>query len=313
MSTSDRRSGSSGASKKRRSVYVSSAQHGRAGQGARRAGGQAPTGTRASRAVDPHADSPARREAEARRIERERRAAAARRAARLRVAAVIAVAAAVIGLCVTVYRSPLFAIGRVEVVGARNLSSARVRALAAVPPDATLIRFPADAVAARVASDPWVAEVSVSRLFPDGMRIRVTERVPLALVDAGSVFWLADGNGYIIAQRTAESTATLPVVRDVPGLDLRAGRRTTSEPLLNALKVLGGISSALRSQVRLITAPSIDGTTLLTRDRVEIVFGEASDVALKDERARMILDEQRGRVVSIDVRTVDRPTWRGLK
>jgi len=158
-----------------------------------------------------------------------------------------------------------------------------------------------------------VDAVSVSRVFPDGMRIRVTERQPVALVDAGKVFWLIDAGGFVIAQRSTEDTSSFPVIRDVPGLDPKAGRKSSSEPLLNAVKVLGGMSPDIVSTVNAISASTIDGTTLFTKDRIEIVVGEASDLDMKSTLALRILKEQRGKVVSIDVRTIDRPTWRGLK
>jgi cell division protein FtsQ len=219
---------------------------------------------------------------------------------------------AVIGGCVAVYRSPLFAVRRIEVVGNVRLSSQAVRGLARVPTDSTLIRFPADAVAERVAKDPWVASVTVSRLFPDGMRIRIVERQPVAMVDAGATLWLVDSTGMVMAQRSSEQTASVVVVRDVPGLDPKPGRRTTSEALMNAIGVLEGISDRLRAMIGSISAPSIDGTTLYTREKVEIVFGDAAEARVKDALVLRILDEHRGKVVSIDVRTVDRPTWRGL-
>lgn len=81
---------------------------------------------------------------------------------------------------------------------------------------------------------------------------------------------------------------------------------------MNAIAVLEGVSARLRSEIVSISAPTIDGTTLYTSDRVEIVFGDAADARTKDLLVLKILDEHRGKVVSIDVRTIDRPTWRGL-
>lgn len=231
---------------------------------------------------------------------------------RIRAAAVVLAVLAVVGSCVALYRSPLFTVSRVEVEGADNLGAERVTALARVPSDASLLRFPADAVAARVGTDPWVESVTVSRVFPDGMRIRVVERRPVAMVDAQTTFWLIDATGMVIAKRSAEQTSAAIVIRDVPGLDLKPGRRTVSEPLLNAVKVLNGLSTDVISQVKSVSAPTVDGTTLFTRDKVEIVIGQAAEIAKKDALVRRILDEQRGKVVSIDVRTTDRPTWRGL-
>ena len=256
--------------------------------------------------------SAAQRAAESRRSEREVRHAVERRTARIRAVSVVIAVIAVVAGCWMLYSSSLFAVTRVEVAGTKNLSAERVRALARVPAGATLLRFPADAVAERVRADPWVASVTVARLFPDGMRIRVVEREPVAMVDNGATFWLVDRTGMVIAQRSAEQTATYVVVRDVPGLDPRAGRRTTSEPLLNAVRVLTGLSDAIVSQVKSVSAPTVDGTTLYTEQRIEIVIGQASELKKKSELVLTILREQHGKVVSIDVRTTDRPTWRGL-
>jgi cell division protein FtsQ len=235
-----------------------------------------------------------------------------RRALRLRAVLVGAAIVALLVSCVVLYRSDLFAVSRIEVVGNVHLSADAVRALARVPADATLIRFPAAGVAQRVGADAWVAEVTVSRVFPDAMRIRVVERRPAAMVDAGAALWLVDGTGMVLAKRSIEQTASSVVVRDVPGLDLKVGQRTTSGPLLNAIAVLEGLSQQLRDRVGSVSAPTEDGTTLYTKDKVEIVFGAAADVRAKDALVRRILEEQAGKVVSIDVRTVDRPTWRGL-
>ncbi len=312
MSTSDRRSDSSGASKKRRNVYISTAPKDGARTGAGRHDAPRAKGPRAVQADSSRA-SAARERAALLKAQRETRISAQHRARRLRVAGITAVVVAVLVACVALYNSPLFSISTVEVVGATHVSADAIRVLARVPKDATLIRFPADAVAERVATNPWVASVSVSRVFPSGMRIRIVERIPVAIVDAGSKMWLMEGTGTTIAPSSSETSGTLPLVSDVPGLDLKAGRRTTSEPLLNAMRVLTGISPALRAMVRGVAAPTIDGTALTTADHVEIVIGEAVDLLTKDALARRILTEQQGKVVSIDVRITDRPTWRGLK
>ncbi|MDO8915381.1 MAG: FtsQ-type POTRA domain-containing protein [Coriobacteriia bacterium] len=254
----------------------------------------------------------AEREAHERRSARDAKLVTQRRKVQVRAAAVVLVVLGVVAGCGALYRSPLFKVTRVEVVGAAHVGAGRIRTLAAVPSDATLIRFPADAVAGRVGKDPWVASVTVSRLFPDGMRIRVIERQPVAMVDVGQTLMLVDSTGMVLGKRSVEQTSTAIVIRDVPGLDLKAGRRTTSEPLLNAIAVVGSLSDALRARIGSVSAPTIDATTLYTRDRIEIVFGEVAGASTKDALIQRILDEHRGKVVSIDVRTIDRPTWRGL-
>ena len=308
-----------GTSKKRDSVFISTASRDRAAARAERARTASKSGTR--RAGKPASDNrrggkpsnEARALAEARKVQREGRLAGERRAVRLRAVGIVAAVVLVIAGCIAIYNSSLFKITNIEVVGAVHITAERVKSLAAIPADATLIRFPADGVVARVKADPWVDSVTVSRVFPSGMRIRVTERVPVAIVNAGVGKWLIDGTGAVIATPSVSASGSLPVIRDVPGLDLKPGRRTVSEPLLNAVAVLAGISRPLAAIVTAVSAPSIDGATLITTGRVEIVIGQAADLAKKSELASIILREQKGKVVSIDVRVIDRPTWRGLK
>jgi cell division protein FtsQ len=332
-STSGPRSGSSGDSTKRsgesrrESVYIGARNRDRSLEElrastardanpddtrSRTVTGRARRDDRRSGAGEGRPKTRAEREAHERRESRDAKLTSQRRRIQIRAAAAVLLVIGVLAGCTALYRSPLFAVKRVEVVGAAHVGADRVRTLAAVSEDVTLIRFPAEEVARRVAKDPWVASVTVSRLFPDGMRIRVVERQPVAMADVGQTLWLVDSTGMVIAKRSVEQTSTAIVIRDVPGLDLKAGRRTTSEPLLNAIAVVVAISDRLRSMIGSVSAPTIDGTTLYTRDRVEVVFGDAAEAQAKDALVQRILDEHRGRVVSIDVRTVDRPTWRGL-
>lgn len=233
--------------------------------------------------------------------------------ARLKVGAVVAVVVLVVVGAVSLYRSSIFAVSSVEVVGNEQLSTDQVLERAAVPADATLLRFPADEVRERLVSDPWISDAVVTRDFPDTMRIRLTERVPAAYVDVGEeAFWLVDLAGFAIARQTPDTTATLVVVRDIEDAALEAGARSESETLLNALRVWQGLSSDLAAQVRAVSAPTVDKTTLITVDDIEILVGSADDIGKKDLIAREILREHAGVVVYVNVRTVDRPTWRGL-
>ena len=220
---------------------------------------------------------------------------------------------AVAGSGVAVYRSSLFTIETVEIVGASRLPRGEVLDMIALPDDATLLRYPAARIAESIGSSPWVAQVTVSRNYPDTLRVRIVEREPVALADTGAAsFWLVDSSGFVIAEQTPDTTSTLMVVRDLEGLELSAGFPSDSAALENAIRVWRGIGPELRARTRAISAPSVDKTALLTTDDIEIFIGSADDLDKKDRVIRRILAEQAGKVVYVNVRTVDRPTWRGL-
>ena len=224
----------------------------------------------------------------------------------------ILVVAIVAGL-VALYQSSIFSVDQVEVIGNEIVTTQRVLEIAAVPPDATLLRFPATSVKERLQSDPWIAEATVTRDFPDTMRIRVAERQPFALLDQGAEsFWVLDFAGFFIAEETPDASSTLVIVRDIEGVTPELGTKTDSDVLQNALAIYGGLSPDTREMIRAVSAPSIDKTTLITHSDIEILVGSAEDIQRKDRVARQILREQEGSVLYINVRTVDRPTWRGI-
>lgn len=250
--------------------------------------------------------------ARGKRDERERRAAEIRRKRQVRIALVLAVAVTIVGGAVALYRSQLFEIRSIEVIGAERLTPAAVRARAAVPDGATLLRFPARDIKERLLSYAWIEDAQVTRSFPDALRIRIVEREPVAVVDTGDKFWVVDTTGVVLGEQSLEETTTLPIVRDIPGLGLKAGTSADSEVLANSLKILAGIGPELRQKIRALSAPSIDETMLLTTDSVEIIFGKAEEVEKKELIILRILREQSGSVVTIDVRSTDRPISRGL-
>ncbi|MDZ4177649.1 MAG: FtsQ-type POTRA domain-containing protein [Coriobacteriia bacterium] len=251
--------------------------------------------------------------ARSKRLQREKRIAAQRTRINVNLILILAGVIGVILLIVGIYRSDLFSIQVVDVTGNTRLTADEVRGLAAVPQDATLLRFDGASVQERVEDSPWVAEAAVSREFPDTVRIRVDERVPFALVDAGgATYFVVDSIGHVLAEQTPDETVTVVVIRDVEDLELSVGSRAPSAALRNALAVWEGLGPELRARTRTISAPTVDRTTLITNEDIEIIIGSAEGVERKDTVARSILAEQAGSVVYINVRTVDRPTWRGL-
>jgi cell division protein FtsQ len=311
-SNSKRRSNSSDRSKTRRRVSIGSTEAEKRHKTSRPA--QAERGSSASAPKRKKSSPAADRRATAKREERERRLASQLRTRRLKIAGLVLLVGAVFYGVYSLYTSQLFAVETIEIVGTERLTQDRVLELAAVPQDATLLRFPGEDVTQRLEEDPWIQSATVSRDFPDGMRVRVVERRPAAYVDLGEEsVWVIDPSGVIIAEQSATETETLVVIRDLQPIEPEPGVRTGSEPLLNAIAVWEGLSPELRAMTRVISATSIDKTALITVDEVEILVGSAEEIETKDVIAREILADNGDAVVYVNVRTVERPTWRGVE
>jgi len=225
--------------------------------------------------------------------------------------ALVAIVLALWGI-VAFWRAPILQIKQVEVSGNKHLSNAAVLKLAAIPPDATLMRFDSGAAETRLMRNPWVASATVTRRLPGVATVAVDERTAAAVIDAGGTnLWLVDGDGVWLGKLTSKDSTGLVTVRDIEALKPKAGERTKSAEVRNALAVIRGLSPEMKEQLKTISAPTIDKTALITKSDIQIMVGSAEDIAKKDRVARKILEEERG-AVYVNVRVVDRATWRGL-
>ena len=246
------------------------------------------------------------------RDERERRRRGLARRRLLVVLALGALVSAIVWGLVGLWRGPVFSIKKVVVVGTTRLTRAAVIKEAAIPSDATLLRLSAKGIEDRLTSDPWVASAHVSRTFPSTLVVTIVERTPAALVDAGgTALWLVDKDGYWLGPRSANGTGAIVTIRDIMELAPKAGTRSSSSELRNALAVLAGLSEQLRAMIKTISAPTVDTTALITTGDIQIFVGGSDNIAKKDLIARDILSRQK-KVVYVNVRVVERPTWRGL-
>jgi len=213
---------------------------------------------------------------------------------------------------VALWRAPIFQIEQIEVRGNSHLSKAAVLKLAAIPEDATVLRFDAKAAETRLLRDPWIATAEVTRRLPGVATIVVSERSAAAVIDAGGTnLWLVDAEGYWLGLSKSADSTGLVTVRDIETLKPKAGERTNSAEVRNALAVIKGLSPEMKEQLKTISAPTIDKTALITASDIQIMVGSAEDIVKKDRVARKILADQQG-VVYVNVRVVDRATWRGL-
>lgn len=169
--------------------------------------------------------------------------------------------------------SSWFAVRQVSVSGESRLTGQQVLAAAGVVPGTPLARLDTAAIAGRVRRLAPVAAVSVTRDWPHGVRLRVTERQAVAGVLQGSAITLLDARGVAFASGGSfpPGVVTLAVAQPGPG-----------DPSTRAaLAVLDVLPAALRSQLRSLSAASPEQVQLLLRDGRTVVWGGAEGAAQK--------------------------------
>jgi len=199
-----------------------------------------------------------------------------------------------------VFFSSVLAVSSVEVVGTDVLTVDEVRAAAAVPEGEPLARVDLDAVGLRVDALSAVAEVEVSRAWPDQIRVEVVEREVVAVVARGQSLRGIDGEG-VEFRRYDEVPEGLPLI----DLEPEAGDETVRE----AAKLVAAMPASTATKVETITASSVDEITLVLRDGATVVWGSADESVAKGEVLDVLLNGDVEASV-YDVSVPGRPTTR---
>ncbi len=248
-----------------------------------------------------------RRWAEARRAEGRRR---------LRVLLVGAGTVLALGAVFGALNSPLFAVRRVVLVGNRHTPRSQVLRAAGLRPGQTLM---IDAVSARavraVDALAWVQNVSFVRRWPWSVVVKVQERSPAALVNAGSAGTVdvVDRTGRVLEAVPARSAPALPVVTGAtgaaPGQDVKPAPPVGGSELDELLQAAAAAPRALaRDHVRFAYSSDRGLVAYWRPAGAEVVLGSASELRFKLE----VLAELASRVnlsgySLVDLTVPDRP------
>jgi cell division protein FtsQ len=125
----------------------------------------------------------------------------ARHRRQVRTAVIVAAFIVAAGLAVLTLYSPFLDVDHIRVNGARRLEERDIRAATGVQNGDALWFVDTAEVTRRLEALPWVRDVSVTRDFPDTLRINVREHTPVAFVRASTdAVMLIAGDGRAIAR-----------------------------------------------------------------------------------------------------------------
>ena len=213
-------------------------------------------------------------------------------------------------VCWLVWFSPVLDVRTVAVSGTRVLTVDQVLAAAAVPLGGPLERVDAGAAEARVRKAlPRVAEVSVSTSLPHTVRVRITERVPIAAVKgADGRFTQVDVTGTAFATGPT-APAGVPVVQLALSAAGKAALGSFPEPVLvrSAVDVAKALPAAVARRTSSVVVHSYDDLELQLTDGSRVLWGSTE----RDSRKAVVLNALlRQKATSYDVSAPDDPSVR---
>jgi|HubBroStandDraft_6_1064221.scaffolds.fasta_scaffold49779_3 cell division protein FtsQ len=207
--------------------------------------------------------------------------------------------------------SPLVAVEHVQIAGVQGPDAAVINAaLRAAARRQSTLDVNVGALRAAVAPFRVVRGLSVHTSFPHGLRIRVAEQLPVAVLTVGGVRTAVAADGVVLGPGMLSSS--LPALTAAPpalaagGSPLRSGR-VQDATVRAELSVLGAAPSMLLGWVERVYE-SREGLTVAMRGGLLLYFGDATRPHAKWlSAARVLADPSSAGATYVDVRAPERP------
>jgi cell division protein FtsQ len=194
-----------------------------------------------------------------------------------------------------------FEIASIALTGEKQLTREEILNIAGISGRASLLFLDADAARARLKANPWIADATILKLFPDRLHIAVTERRGFAL-------WQKDGrvrviarDGVVVEPFVAPHVAHLPLV-------VGSGANTGAAEFLNVMNRYPD----LRDQVHAYVLVADRRWNLRLKNGIDVRLPEAEpadaiEALLALDRDKKLLTRD---ITAIDLRIRDRVTVR---
>jgi cell division protein FtsQ len=191
-----------------------------------------------------------------------------------------------------------FQVHKVEVQGTSRVSADEVQALVRKEVEKTGVwRADLKGINERLEKLPWVRTAVVSRVLPDGMRVRITERVPRAVVRtaSGRFRWI-DDDAVLLGEMLPTDQIPAFFLRGLNEDDPEKARAENRERVAKFLELqrdwdIAGLSERV-SEVNLIDVKDIRAQLAGDDSHIEVRLG-SQDHGARLKSALQVLDGQR--------------------
>ena len=184
-----------------------------------------------------------------------------------------------------------FRIAAIALSGNRQITREEILATAGITGRTSLLFFDVDAARAKLKTNPWIADATVLKLYPDRLQIGITERKPFAL-------WQIDGKVSVVADDGAVLEPY--VARRFTGLPFVVGRgaNTRAKAFLAELERVPEIRDEVRAAI------------LVAERRWNLRLRNGLDVRLPEEDlgralARLVALDREKQLLSRDIVAID--------
>ena len=197
-------------------------------------------------------------------------------------------------------QSSRFAVQSIEVEGAVHTPRASIASVTQRYVGLNLFQIDIARVQHDLGAHGWVSRVDIEKKLPDTLRIKITERKPVALVRRNGALLYVDEEGVAFAEISPRvGDDDLPLIMDASGPELVRS--------VTLLKDLRARDKELYSRISEVWPIPPRGFALYDRDLGAVVYANAEDLSAKYRSLYAVLQAERNpRIEYADLRFADR-------
>ena len=232
---------------------------------------------------------------------------------RLRLRRMVTAAIIVLVIFVTTWAlvfSPLLGLRtqKITVVGSDgSVSDKQVRDVLASYAGDSLLRLDTGRLSTRVSDSlNRVRQAQVTRAWPQGLRVQLTMRVPVATVQGPDGYQVLD-NEAVVLERVSEAPSGLVTIVPGPAAQASGPQRVSAKQVAAVTQVVGSLAPETLAQVSSGSATEAGQVTLTLSSGASVVWGNNQDNGLK---ARVLATLMTTTASIYDVSSPHRPTTR---
>jgi cell division protein FtsQ len=194
-----------------------------------------------------------------------------------------------------------FRIAAIAMTGERHVSREEILSAAGVTGTTSLLFFDVEDARDRLRANPWIADATVLKLYPDRLQITVTEREAFALWQFDGKVSVIAADGTVLGAKVEPRFSSLPFV-------VGRGAAVRARDFLAVLDA----QPAIRDQVRAVVLVAERRWNLRLKNGIDVRLPETDAAGALDLLAR--LDREKNLfsrdIAAIDLRLPDRLTVR---
>jgi cell division protein FtsQ len=216
-----------------------------------------------------------------------------------------------LGLYVIARESSLFAIHKIEIVGAPPALSRQIGAATKRFRGRSLVGLDEAAIERAVLAIPEVRSLRIDRAFPNTLRVFIQRELPVAVLRRGQNAWLVAASGKVVRSFALGRGSGLPRIWAPSSVAVVEGEPIRDAEISKAVELLASFGRAERGLRLANVISSGSNLTLVTGSGIELRFGDASQAALKLAIVKKILPtlspSPYGSIAYLDVSVPSRP------